>query len=132
MGKYKDMKESILRDAAWIGDAVLSLYLRQLLITNEIGPAAVRAELFKHFSSNQFLNTFGRPTAMEAEIGTVYNEEGLAAAFEFIEDKYLDLIRKQLRNRDVSSHLSGLTATSTDQLVSPSGEIENSRERCHG
>lgn len=100
MGKYKDEQESMLRDAAWIGDAVLSLYLRQLLLTSNIGPAAVRAELFKHFSSNQFLNIFGRPTAMEAEIGEIYSAEGLDAAFAFIEDKYLPLIKKQLKNRD--------------------------------
>lgn len=105
MGKYRDEQENLLRSAAWIGDAVLSLYLRQLLLVNRIEPAAVRAELFKHFSSNQFLNNFGRPTAMEAEIGDIYEESGLADAFRFIEEKYLPVIRKQLRNREFGTQV---------------------------
>lgn len=98
MGKYSDELENSLRNAAWIGDAVLGLYLRQLLLCNNVQPAGIRSELFKHFSSNQFLNNFGRPTAMEAEIGDVYDQRGLAAAFIFIEEKYLPVIRKQIRN----------------------------------
>jgi hypothetical protein len=99
LGKYRLDSESMLRDSAWIGDAVLSLYLRRLLIENEIEPVSVRTEMFKYFSSNAFLNSFGRPTAMEAEIGDVFYGDGLEAAFRFIEQKYLPVIKRQLTNR---------------------------------
>lgn len=115
MGKYRLDSESLLRDSAWIGDAVLSLYLRRLLIENEIEPASVRTEVFKYFSSNAFLNIFGRPTAMEAEIGDVYEQEGIKAAFHFIETKYLPVIKRQLSNRifgDLRIALAGLNTLS--------------------
>lgn len=99
MGKYRSDSESMLRDDAWIGDAVLSLYLRRLLLANEIEPASIRTEVFKYFTSNAFLNSFGRPTAMEAEIGTIYQQDGLGAAFRFMEAKYLPVIKRQLANR---------------------------------
>lgn len=99
MGKYRQEAESLIRDEAWIGDAVLSLYLRSLLLQNKIEPAGLRTEVFKYFSSNAFLNSFGRPTAMEAEIGAIYQAEGIAGAFSFIEGKYLPVIRRQLQNR---------------------------------
>lgn len=117
MGKYRDEQENVLRSAAWIGDAVLSLYLRQLLIVNKVEPAGMRAELFKHFSSNHFLNSFGRPTAMEAEIGVIYEDEGLESAFRFIEGKYLPIIRKQLRNRAFGSQLVIIDAGVTDVRI---------------
>jgi len=99
LGKYRSDGEGILRDEAWIGDAVLSLYLRQLLLESQVVPASVRTEVFKYFSSNAFLNSFGRPTAMEAEIGSIYLEDGLESAFQFIELKYLPVMKRQLINR---------------------------------
>ena len=116
MGKYRLNSESMLRDSAWIGDAVLSLYLRRLLIENEIEPASVRTEVFKYFSSNAFLNSFGRPTAMEAEIGDIYDREGLEAAFRFIEAKYLPVIKRQLTNRSFGEHRIALTGLETLSL----------------
>ncbi len=116
MGKYRLDSESMLRDSAWIGDAVLSLYLRRLLIENEIEPASVRTEVFKYFSSNTFLNSFGRPTAMEAEIGDIYYSEGLGAAFSFIETKYLPVIKRQLANRSFGNHRIALAGLETLSL----------------
>lgn len=110
MGKYRQESESSLRDDAWIGDAVLSIYLRSLLLQNNVEPASLRSEIFKYFSSNAFLNSFGRPTAMEAEIGIVYRESGLDAAFAFIEKKYFAVIKKQLLNRCFSEKKVNLTA----------------------
>lgn len=110
MGKYRQESESNLRDDAWTGDAVLSLYLRSLLLQNKVEPAGLRTEVFKYFSSNAFLNSFGRPTAMEAEIGAIYQSEGISAAFSFIEGKYLAIIRLQLQNRLFSSQRILLTS----------------------
>jgi len=109
LGKYRSDSESMLRDDAWIGDAVLSLYLRRLLIDNEVGPASIRTEVFKYFSSNTFLNSFGRPTVMEAEIGDIYYQEGLESAFRFIEMKYLPVIKRQLANRTFGDHTIALS-----------------------
>ncbi len=113
MSKYRSDSESMLRDGAWIGDAVLSLYLRRLLIENEVEPASVRTEVFKYFSSNAFLNSFGRPTAMEAEIGEIFSLGGLEAAFAFIESKYLPVIKRQLANRSFGEHRISLSRMET-------------------
>src|SRR6201989_1171460 len=79
-----------LREEAWIGDAVLALFLRDWLLhqTGET-PLAQRTALFELFASNQFLSTFGEPTRVEAEIGRLYQSQGLSAAFASIEEKLL-------------------------------------------
>lgn len=80
-----------LREQAWIGDAVLALFVRSWLLTptNRGTNVAQRATLFELFVSNQFLSTFGEPTRVEAEIGRLYQSDGLSAAFAFIEAKFL-------------------------------------------
>ncbi len=91
-----------LQDEAWIGDSILGLYLRQLLLDNKIEEKAERGELYAWFSSNQFLSTFGRPTEVEARIGRIFQEEGLGAAFEYLTATILPVMQKQLENRRVS------------------------------
>lgn len=69
-------------EQAWIGDAILTLYARlRILREGESidGPKSIR------MTSNQFLGTFGEPTEVEAEIGRVYESDGLDAAFEWIQ-----------------------------------------------
>jgi hypothetical protein len=90
-----------LREEAWIGDAVLALFVREWLLrvkSREIGPAQ-RATLFELFTSNQFLSTFGEPTRVEAEIGRRYRSHGLSPAFSFIEEtllaRFLNTARKK-------------------------------------
>ncbi len=91
------MSEAELRNQAWIGDAVLALYARQwLLQQTTLTDSPVRTELFRHLTSNQFLSGLGRPTLIEARIGVVYEEQGLEAAFRYIEDQLLPLFLKQL------------------------------------
>lgn len=85
----------LLREA-WIGDAVLTLYARQriLALNGELdGPKSTR------MTSNQFLSTLGEPTAVEAELGRLYQDQGLAAAFQWIETRVLPLFEKQEENR---------------------------------
>ncbi len=83
-------------EEAWIGDAVLTLYARSLILQEDLkvdGPKCVR------MTSNQFLRTRGEPTKVEAELGRIYQQKGLQAAFQWIETTLLPLFRKQEENR---------------------------------
>jgi hypothetical protein len=81
---------------AWIGDAVLSLYVRGLILSEQ---GRVDGERSVRMTSNQFLSSLGDPTRVEAEIGRTYEREGLQAAFTWIEENVLPLFRKQEENR---------------------------------
>ncbi len=89
------MTEEDKRTKAWIGDAVLALYAREWILEQSDISVKERANIFIQMTSNQFLASLGEPTAMEAEIGVVYESEGLQAAFDFIEQKFLPLFIKQ-------------------------------------
>lgn len=84
------------RNAAWIGDAVLSLYVRKWILREH---GAMDGERLTAFSSNQFLSAFGNPTEVEAAIGRVYEKDGLAAAFTEIESRLLPVFLAQERRR---------------------------------
>jgi len=93
-----------LREEAWIGDAVLALFVREWLLTvrsQDTSPAQ-RAALFELFVSNQFLSTFGEPTRVEAEIGRRYRSHGVSAAFAFIEQTFLVRFRDTARKKGFS------------------------------
>lgn len=89
------MKASQKRDEAWIGDAVLALFAREWILKAPSIKSDERAEAFIQMTSNQFLSSVGEPTAMEAEIGRIYEAEGLEAAFTHIEATYVPLFKKQ-------------------------------------
>ena len=82
---------------AWIGDAVLTLYAR-LKILREDGQ--LDGEKCIRMTSNRFLSGLGRPTSVEAEIGRVYEREGLEAGFCWIEAHLMPLFERQEENRD--------------------------------
>lgn len=84
------------RNAAWIGDAVLSLYVREWILREH---GAMDGERLTAFTSNHFLSAFGNPTEVEAEIGAVYERDGLAAAFAAIEERLLPVFLAQERRR---------------------------------
>lgn len=84
------------RNAAWIGDAVLSLYVREWLLREQ---GTMDGERLTAFTSNQFLSAFGNPTEVEAAIGRVYERDGLAAAFAEIEARLLPLFLAQEKRR---------------------------------
>ncbi|NQY31742.1 MAG: hypothetical protein HRT56_01060 [Coraliomargarita sp.] len=89
------MTEDEKRTQAWIGDAVLALFARKWILNQpEIKPKQ-RAELFIRMTSNKFLSAVGEPTAMEAEIGVIYESDGIEAAFSHIEQKFVPLFKKQ-------------------------------------
>jgi 23S rRNA maturation mini-RNase III len=88
--------KALLVQEAWLGDAVLSLYVREKILREDgvlDGPKSVR------MTSNQFLGTIGEPTKVEAEVGRIYKREGLAAAFSWIETRLVPLFEKQELNR---------------------------------
>jgi len=84
------------REEAWIGDAVLALFARRWILDHA---GHMDHGMFAALTSNQFLSTFGRPTAVEARIGRSYQEGGLAAAFALIETEVLPKFQAQEKNR---------------------------------
>lgn len=89
------LEASTKRDKAWIGDAVLALYARQWILDQKDIQLKERADVFIRMTSNQFLASLGEPTMMEAEIGIIYEKEGLPGAFQHIETKFLPIFLKQ-------------------------------------
>ena len=89
------MDEGQKRDLAWIGDAVLALFARQWILAEPSIAQQDRSEAFIRLTANQFLSSRGEPTAVEAEIGRIYQRDGLQAAFHHIESSLLPLFKKQ-------------------------------------
>jgi len=92
-------KEDVIRaerESAWIGDAVLALFARSWVLRER---GSMDGEWFTLMTSNDFLSAFGAPTRVEAEIGRLYREEGLEAAFAWMEAELVPLARKRLAKR---------------------------------
>jgi 23S rRNA maturation mini-RNase III len=85
-----------LEQQAWIGDAVLSLYVRSRILDQN---AAIDGAKAARMTANSALAGLGEPTAVEAEIGRVYAKEGLAAAFAWIEHHLIPLLEQQEERR---------------------------------
>ena len=92
----KAAEEEKLREEAWLGDAVLELYVRAWVLRRE---GKMDAEMKRRFTCNGFLTCFGAPTKVEARIGVIYKEEGLEAAFAWVEKELEPLFLKQEANR---------------------------------
>jgi dsRNA-specific ribonuclease len=90
-----ERRERILREA-WVGDAVLNLYARRRIL-RETG--VVDAARFERMTSNHFLATKGEPSEVEAEIGRLYESEGLDSAFSWIEQQLMPLFERQEEKR---------------------------------
>ncbi|HSP42890.1 MAG TPA: hypothetical protein VLO11_08470 [Luteolibacter sp.] len=84
------------REAAWVGDAVLALFARQFVLRER---DSMDGEWFTRLTSNDFLSAFGNPTRVDAGIGKVYQEEGLEAAFAWMEGNLVPLFHKQVAKR---------------------------------
>jgi len=50
-------------------------------------------------TSNRFLAAFGEPSEVEAELGRLYESQGLEAAFAWIEQKLMPLFDRQEEKR---------------------------------
>ncbi|MGF1678089.1 MAG: hypothetical protein ACFCUX_02725 [Candidatus Methylacidiphilales bacterium] len=96
-------KEDLLReerDAAWVGDAVLSLFARRWILAHQHEfPGHGKQDLLRWMTSNQFLSAIGSPTTIESHIGKLYEEEGYTATALWIETQLLPLFLKQMHNR---------------------------------
>lgn len=101
------MTEDEKRNQAWIGDAVLALFAREWILKAPQINKEERADAFIRMTSNHFLSSVGEPTAMEAEIGRIYQHNGLAAAFAHIQAKYIPLFKKQLAKRQQPGNYRG-------------------------
>ena len=86
----------MLRQEAWIGDAVLELYARQKALDDKHGRDL---PLKSRFVRNAFLSQLGQPTRVEATIGRLYQEGGLESAFAWITAHLHPLFLKQEANR---------------------------------
>jgi len=87
----RDRRERILQEA-WLGDAVLCLYARQRILREDGCIEAARCE---RMTSNQFLSAVGEASEVEAELGRVFHNEGLDAAFAWIERTLMPVFEKQ-------------------------------------
>ena len=85
-----------VREAAWVGDAVLALFARQFVLRER---KVMDGEWFTRLTSNDFLSAFGNPTRVEASIGALYQNEGLEAAFAWMDASLIPLFRKQIANK---------------------------------
>ncbi len=83
-------------DQAWVGDAVLHLFVREWALAK---PSRPDNEVVERFVSNGFLSTVGQPDHVEAQIGRIYRSEGLEAAFEHIRTTLLPIFERQQLNR---------------------------------
>jgi hypothetical protein len=91
----KTEREQVLKDA-WIGDAVLTLYVRSKILREDDKTDGAKAN---RMISNQFLSVHAEPSETEAEIGRIYQREGLDAAYRWIEERLLPVFAKQEANR---------------------------------
>lgn len=85
-----------MRERAWVGDAVLALFAREWVLRER---SSMDGDWFTRLTSNDFLSSFGNPTAVEAKIGTIYQEQGISAAFAWIESELLPAFRKRVARR---------------------------------
>lgn len=97
---HKKQKLDALRETAWIGDAVLALWARSWILEQVNISAERRSDVFIAMTSNRFLMALGEPTAVEAKIGDVYKNEGLEAAFTWMDEQLLPLFKKQMLNTE--------------------------------
>lgn len=92
-----------VRDASWVGDAVLALCARNWIIAHEHELGSPRHDLFRDMTSNSFLATFGPPTEVEADLGRIFAQQGLEAAHRYFEERFVPVFIKQQRNRNAAA-----------------------------
>lgn len=81
------------RAEAWIGDAVLALYVREWILSFR---HSIDGKLFIEFTSNAFLRLTGNATGVEAHIGRIFKSDGLEAAYTWIEQNLRPRMEQRL------------------------------------
>ena len=76
MAAPKKIDEELMREReeAWVGDAVLALFVRRLILKEQ---GKMDGEMFIRCTSNDFLRNIGNPTSVEALIGGSMKARGL-------------------------------------------------------
>ena len=95
--KHDEVQLTQEREEAWVGDAVLALFVREWILREG---GAIDGERFTRFTSNDFLRVSGNPTRVEAEIGQVYKRDGLQAALDHIAENLLPVFKQQEKVRE--------------------------------
>lgn len=88
-----DLDPSV-RAVAWIGDAVLALYVREWILS--FNNRRMDGEIFVSLTSNQFLRLVGNATEVEAQIGKAYYEGGMTGAYAWIDSRLRPLMEERL------------------------------------
>ena len=86
-------QDPVARAQAWVGDAVLALYVREWILSFK---REIDGALFIEFTSNNFLRLTGNATGVEARIGRIYQDAGLAAANAWIEENLRPRMEQRL------------------------------------
>lgn len=94
MKKFDAAADARLRAEAWVGDAILALYVREWILSFE---GETNGKLFIEFTSNDFLRRTGNPTGVEAEIGRVFKSDGLEASYAWITQFLRPRMEERLR-----------------------------------
>ena len=91
-----------VRAQAWVGDAILALYVREWILSFR---GQIDGKLFIECTSNDFLRLTGNATGVEAQIGRIFISEGLEAAYAWIDHHLRPKMEQRLhtlrRNRNV-------------------------------
>ena len=85
------------REEAWLGDAVLALFVREWILKED---GVLDGDKFIRFTSNDFLRATGNPTQVEAGIGRIYRSDGLQGAFDYIRECLLPVFLQQEKVRE--------------------------------
>ena len=93
--KIDKATEERLRIEAWVGDAILALYVREWILQEE---KTINGSLFIEFTSNDFLRRTGNPTGVEASIGRVFKSDGLEAAYAWIDENLKPRMEERWRS----------------------------------
>jgi len=96
VGRLTPREREALNADAWLGDAVLELYVRSWILRTH---GKVSAAMKSRFTCNDFLNSVDQPTRVEAGIGVIYREQGIEAAFAWIQENLEPLFLKQEARR---------------------------------
>ncbi len=95
-------QDPVARAQAWVGDAVLALYVREWILSFK---GEIDGALFIEFTSNNFLRLTGNATGVEARIGRIYKDAGLAAANAWIEENLRPRMEQRLHKlRSIHPH----------------------------
>jgi dsRNA-specific ribonuclease len=88
-----DRRKQLL-EQAWLGDAVLSLYVRSKILREE---QVLDGEKCARMTSNRFLGAIGEPTEVEAQIGRLFISGGLDEAYSWIDEHLGPALERQER-----------------------------------